>query len=50
MKMVKFPRSRPKVPSQMRWEAIRWSSPRRTRMYSARSGTLIPASLSTART
>ena len=39
-----------KVPNQIRWLAIRWSSARMTRMYSARSGIFWPMSRSTAST
>ena len=42
------PTSAPKAPRNMKCELIRESSIMITRMYSARSGTSIPASFSTA--
>jgi len=44
----KRPISVPKAPMNMKWLAIRFSSARMTRMYSALSGTSMPPSLSTA--
>jgi len=44
------PMSVPNAPKNIKWLAIRFISASTTRMYSARSGGLIPASLSTAST
>ena len=46
---VMAPASSPKVPTNSKWLAMRFSSHRITRTYSARSGTSRPISFSTAR-
>ena len=50
MIMLCTPRSRPVVPSQTRWLAMRISSAKSSRTVTARGGTSNPKSFSTAKT